>query len=95
MKEQVRTEIARILEEWFNDPIDVPCAYCEAAKEIEQQLQQHEAQALKEQMERVIGMIDEHREFHKGALREGGEYYELHRAVISALNNLKAELEGE
>jgi len=46
-------------------------------------------------MERVMGVIDEHREFHKGALREGGEYYVLHKAVISALNNLKTELESE
>lgn len=46
-------------------------------------------------LQKVNEVIDKAAEFHKGALREGSEYYELHRAVISALNNIKAELEGE
>ena len=61
--EHIDTSINKILEKWFKDPIDVPCAYCEAAKEIEQQLKQHEANALKEQMERVMGVIDRQRDY--------------------------------
>ena len=102
MKEQVRTEIARILEEWFNDPIDVPCAYCEAAKEIEQQLKQHEAQALKEQMERVIKKIYKSYSYLRClclAAEDGSEKakgYDLAmNEALSELVNLKAELEGE
>ena len=27
-------EVTKVLEKWFKDPIDIPCPYCEAAKEI-------------------------------------------------------------
>jgi len=27
-------EVKKILEKWFKDPIDEPCPYCEASKEI-------------------------------------------------------------
>ena len=37
-----KEQIKEILEEWFKDPIDVPCAYCEAAKAIAVLHQQHE-----------------------------------------------------
>ena len=89
----------------FPGELETKCDWCDNPKMLEflwlalpaidDFYQHHEAQALKEQMERVMGVIDEHREFHKGALREGGEYYVLHKAVISALNNLKTELESE
>ncbi len=31
-------EVTEILEKWFKVPIDVSCAYCEAAKEIDQSI---------------------------------------------------------
>ena len=27
-------KVTKILEKWFNEPVDKPCPYCEAAKEI-------------------------------------------------------------
>lgn len=87
-----KEQIKEILEEWFKDPIDVPCAYCEAAKEIEQQLKHHEANALKEQMERVIQVIDRQINSYK----DNNPLWINKVTVLEDIkDNLKAELEGD
>ncbi len=82
-----KERIKEILEKWFKDPIDVPCAYCEAAKEIEQQLKHHEANALKEQMERVIKGLTK-------ILNQPTDRYIRLQDCNKYIENLKAELEG-
>jgi hypothetical protein len=44
--------ITKILEKWFRDPIDKPCAYCEAVKEILSLIQQS-TQANIDRLQRI------------------------------------------
>lgn len=92
------TPINKILEKWFKDPIDVPCAYCEAAKEIEQQLKQHEPYWRVNKMDRLLseqeqaGLIWELSAAIEGSEGRQPTQEEMHDYLLKAQDDLTAHL---
>ena len=57
-------EVKEILAKWFKDPIDKPCAYCEASKEVIAKLQKHyrdmTPEKLREEVKDLILQVRQH-----------------------------------